>query len=311
MRSAMNKENPKLSSFSSARILSSVLIVDDDVEIQNLVKTALRKQFKVYTEDSGAEVISRAETLRPDLILLDLTMPHIDGFEVLEQFRNHPALNCIPIICLSADNSEEQRERARKLGAASFLSKPIDTKTLADDIQHLVDGLSSNTVSIDGSRRIFVGFNASEKYKSLKEDFYIRLANDEKIVLLSLTDGQSFFADESGEGLIPFLRNDSLIYLQVRPSMIVKIQYMENLDPFLADLRDILGPAMKDRVVVVDDPDAILNLRDPSVSNANIYALIDVLSQAFSETHFFCVKPRDPDLVAVINQMSRIFAGAA
>ena len=106
-----------------------VLVIDDDINHHQLISVSLKKYFTVVSELSGANAVNCAIAEKPDLIILDLQMPHVDGFEVLRQLKQHPVLAGIVIFCMSGSNSEESRERSSQLGATAFISKPINIKT--------------------------------------------------------------------------------------------------------------------------------------------------------------------------------------
>lgn len=76
-------------------------------------------------------------TGNPSLILLDLKLPHLDGFEVLKQVRSQPALSCIPIFILSASASDVDIYRSNLLGISKYIVKPLATEDIAPEISHL------------------------------------------------------------------------------------------------------------------------------------------------------------------------------
>jgi CheY-like chemotaxis protein len=113
----------------------SILIVDDVPLNCTLVeKMVARFNFDVRTAGNGLECLREIIARRPDLILLDLMMPIMDGFEVLSTVRSKKEFNDIKIIVLSALNSNEDIVRAYNLGANDFLTKPILLSKLTHSI---------------------------------------------------------------------------------------------------------------------------------------------------------------------------------
>jgi DNA-binding response OmpR family regulator/two-component sensor histidine kinase len=108
-----------------------VLIVDDDSISRRILRDALApvKATLVFAQD-GQEALALAEMHRPDLVLLDLMMPELDGFQVIERLRLHVSLSDVPVIVLSAYGDRENRLRGLRAGADDFVTKPFDREEL-------------------------------------------------------------------------------------------------------------------------------------------------------------------------------------
>ena len=101
-----------------------ILVVEDDKFLRELIIRGLKKEgFEVIQAIDGEEGIKKIEEERPDLVLLDLMLPGIDGFAVLEQVKNDPNLALIPIIILSNLGQKDDLDRGLELGAIDFLVK--------------------------------------------------------------------------------------------------------------------------------------------------------------------------------------------
>jgi CheY-like chemotaxis protein len=114
-----------------------VLVAEDDVDDQILFLEAARHAgvgFDCHFVESGREVIDWIEShgAHPSLILLDVNMPRMDGFETLEVLRTRPSLSRVPIIFLSTCLGDEERSRAARLGALRYLVKPSGFDALVD-----------------------------------------------------------------------------------------------------------------------------------------------------------------------------------
>ncbi len=108
-----------------------ILIVDDDPLIRHIVVTALAKDgYEIVEADSGAEGLARASTNQPDLILLDVMMPDVDGYEVCFKLRSNPATVNIPIVMLTALGEIGERVRGMQMGADDYITKPFDPREL-------------------------------------------------------------------------------------------------------------------------------------------------------------------------------------
>jgi CheY-like chemotaxis protein len=104
-----------------------ILLVDDDRELLWLLVNVLdTKGVEVDVATTGLQAMRRAKENRPDLILLDIMLPDISGYEVCELFKKDPALRDIPVMVVTALNNFAEKERALELGAADFMGKPFD-----------------------------------------------------------------------------------------------------------------------------------------------------------------------------------------
>lgn len=108
-----------------------ILIVDDDlIGIELIIEHLREYDFAVDTATSGLEGLEKARNARPDLILLDLSMPKPNGFEVLQELKDSEFTRRIPILLLSAYEDTASKVRGFQLGAADFISKPVDQAEL-------------------------------------------------------------------------------------------------------------------------------------------------------------------------------------
>jgi DNA-binding response OmpR family regulator len=116
--------------------IKNVLLVDDDTNITFLTKVALEglTDWKVESADSGAEALQKAERTKPDLILLDVMMPEMDGRVTYARLRQNPALSATHIIFLTAKGESTEIDIFRKLGADGVIIKPFDPITLVEEI---------------------------------------------------------------------------------------------------------------------------------------------------------------------------------
>jgi two-component system, OmpR family, response regulator VicR len=118
-----------------------VLIVDDEESVRDALREALAtypEKLDIYTAADGFEAGSFMEAVRPDVVILDLVMPGMDGFKVCQSIKHSPALSHVKIMVLTGYGSERNMERAAELGADVCLSKPIDRTVLFENIGTLL-----------------------------------------------------------------------------------------------------------------------------------------------------------------------------
>ena len=121
--------------------MKRVLVVDDKAASRELIRTVLENAGYTVTEaGDGLEAVRVAQRVEPDLILLDLQMPALDGFGALEQLRADPRFADLPIVALTASAMQGDREKALVAGFTSYLSKPVTLTTLRTELARLLPG---------------------------------------------------------------------------------------------------------------------------------------------------------------------------
>lgn len=117
--------------------LKRILYAEDEPDIMAVVKIALEDigGFELETASSGAEALSKARQFLPDLILLDVMMPGMDGPSTLAHLRDIEALREVPVVFMTAKVQPGEIENFKKLGVAGIIAKPFDPMTLADTVR--------------------------------------------------------------------------------------------------------------------------------------------------------------------------------
>ena len=114
---------------------TKVLIVDDEEGFTRLAKLTLT-QYELCEENNSAQALATAKRFQPDLILLDVMMPNLDGGDVAAQIRSEPSLEHVPIVFLTAIVTKHEARSRPHLGGYPFISKPITATALAEKIEH-------------------------------------------------------------------------------------------------------------------------------------------------------------------------------
>jgi len=115
-----------------------ILVVDDNIDTRELVHLHLSTEgFSVVVASDGREGIYLASAEQPDLIITDISMPELDGIEMVKQLRTHSELTAVPILVLTAMGKEEIDEAIRA-GANRAMNKPILLDALVDDVRELL-----------------------------------------------------------------------------------------------------------------------------------------------------------------------------
>jgi two-component system alkaline phosphatase synthesis response regulator PhoP len=120
-------------------VRKKILVVEDDNDLVELLSFNLKScGFSVGTAADGAEALKKVRSLAPDLILLDIMLPELDGFAVCEILRRDPATARIPVIMLTAMSSEFARLNGLEAGADDYVTKPFSTKKLVERVKELL-----------------------------------------------------------------------------------------------------------------------------------------------------------------------------
>ena len=116
-----------------------ILIVDDETANIRLLSHTLKPLYTVYSAANGQDALAAAEKYLPDLILLDIVMPEMDGFEVLTALKSSAKTNHIPVIFLTSKNDPESETKGLNLGADDYIFKPFSQSLLLKRVEiHLL-----------------------------------------------------------------------------------------------------------------------------------------------------------------------------
>jgi len=138
-----------------ARSMAKILVVDDEPDALELVGFNLKQAgFEVTTADDGAEALKKARETVPDLILLDLMLPEVDGLEVCKLLKRDAATSSIPVIMLTAKAAEIDRVLGLELGADDYVTKPFSPRELVLRVKNL---LKRRAESVDTPEQLTFG----------------------------------------------------------------------------------------------------------------------------------------------------------
>ena len=113
-----------------------ILVVDDEPDVVNLIMYTLDGEgFEVLCAYDGISALDMVETERPDLVLLDIMMPMMSGYEVCEQLKANPQTQGIPVGCFSSAHAPQARAQSMKVGAAALIEKPFSPAELVAQVR--------------------------------------------------------------------------------------------------------------------------------------------------------------------------------
>ena len=118
----------------------TVLVVDDDGDSRLICSTILLHHgFRIVEAGDGLEAVQTAQAERPDVILMDLALPSLDGWSALERLRSDPHTADIPVIVLTAHATAEALAQGRRAGVDGYLTKPCSPSRVLDEVRRVVD----------------------------------------------------------------------------------------------------------------------------------------------------------------------------
>ena len=115
-----------------------ILIVDDEPNVRKLLRTVLNKKFTVLEAEDGGQAVDVACAEKPDLILMDIMMPKMDGYTSCYALKSEPATKSIPIIMLTAIDFKLNLQLSKEIGAAGYITKPFNSRDLLNNITRVL-----------------------------------------------------------------------------------------------------------------------------------------------------------------------------
>jgi len=138
------------------KVPARILVVEDERDIAALVAYHLTKEgYRVRTAEGGTEALEAAASERPDLLILDLMLPGLSGYEVLGEMRRRPELGEVPVIVLTARRDEADRVRGLELGADDYVTKPFSPRELVLRVGAVLR--RSQSPAVAGASRLLQG----------------------------------------------------------------------------------------------------------------------------------------------------------
>ncbi len=208
-----------------------VLVVDDEKDIVDLLSYNLKKEgYEVLSAHNGLEAISIAAS-RPDLIILDLMMPLLDGFETCKRLKSSPETESIPVIFLTAKSGEVDEVVGLELGADDYIQKPISPRTLLARVKAVfrrVDTATQESLSADGVIR-------TDRLEINRANFTVRVGRKEVVFPKKEFEVLSLLASHPGrvytrEMLLNSIWGDNVVVVD------------RTVDVHIRKIREKLGP---------------------------------------------------------------------
>jgi len=116
----------------------SVLVVDDERSNIRILNTILNPEYTIYAASDGSDALEAAEEFLPDVILLDIIMPDMDGYEVLFNLKNTESTKDIPVIFITGLDSTDDKKKGLEKGASDYIAKPFNSSTVKIKVRNQI-----------------------------------------------------------------------------------------------------------------------------------------------------------------------------
>lgn len=129
--------------------MAKILIVDDSADIRLLLSRSLKAAgYEVFQASDGSEVMAAVQSYEPDLVLLDVSMPKVDGFTALGQLKHDPRTKTIPVVMITAKGHPDDLDTARNLGALDYINKPWSNGEVELRVQWAITALEQQRAAL-------------------------------------------------------------------------------------------------------------------------------------------------------------------
>lgn len=201
-----------------AEYLARILVVDDDEHQQTILDSYLSAfGYRVCIVSSGQQAIEVCETLTPDLVLLDLLMPHMDGIETCKALKANPALKYVPIVILTGRNDSTSIRRSFAAGASDFLTKPVNTLLLEKRIEYAIYNNRVKKSLRDRENELYtaqklarlgsIRINAGDRAIELSTNWYDEIGLQSQDVKLTFSEFMNLVHPDDREHVVYTLNN--------------------------------------------------------------------------------------------------------
>ena len=152
-----------------------IFLVDDNIMYLNAGKAALQKKYTVITIPSGEKLLRILQQHKPDLILLDIEMPHMNGYEVIKKIKENPDTKEIPVIFLTGKNEIENELMGLTLGAVDYITKPFSQSLLLKRVEmHLLLKAQTNELRVLNNNLLELVLERTREISDLQSAIFMK-----------------------------------------------------------------------------------------------------------------------------------------
>jgi CheY-like chemotaxis protein len=288
-------------------MLKKLLIVDSDLDSKDSMLETLQKDYDVVVIDNASDALDCSDDFIPDVILLDLDMPQIDGFELLNRLDEHPILCDVPVISMSDSKDEKFSRRAYEEGTSGIIYKPFNNDNLARDIESVLKYTSNVIVSSNNRITYNIEFSEKTKIKKIKEIIKNQDFESEPLVLLSWSRGEDLISDV--DDIDSKIKNEQMIYLEMKPSLVSKFPYLQDVTPVVLEIKNFLKVNSRKYHLLIEEPGNLFNVNQRERSIAQAYNIAQLLHSDFNRITYVNSRPQSSEQLKFIAKIGNILTG--
>lgn len=261
----------------------TVLIVDDVMSNVLLLKVLLsNEKFNIITANCGRRALEEAKEKKPDLLLLDVMMPDLSGFEVAQELKKDPELCDIPIIFLTALNTTQDIVKGFQCGANDFISKPFNKEELIIRVMHQISLVAAKRIIVEKTKELERTISGRDKlYSVIAHDLRSPMSSIKMVLNLLLVSLPKDMVGEDTYQLLSMAANmqteevfsllDNLLKWTKSQIGRINVVYQEfSTDEFILSVIDIFNMVAQMKNIKIE------YLKDDVTANLDIYADIDM-----------------------------------
>ncbi|MCF8060288.1 MAG: response regulator [Bacteriovoracaceae bacterium] len=284
-----------------------LLIVDSDLGSKDSMLEVLQKSYEVVVIDNAVEAVAFGEKILPDIILVDLDMPQIDGFEFLNALDEHPTLCDVPVISMIDNKDEKYSRRAYAEGSNGMIYKPFNIANLERDIEGILKRTSDAIISSNKRISFYLEFSERTKLKKIKEIIKNQDFENEPLVLLTWNRGEDLIAEI--DQMDDLINSNRLIFLEIKPSLISKFPYLQDVTPVVLELKSFLSESSRKYHLVMEEPGHLLNIEQREKSISQAYNMAQLIHHDFNRTTYVSSRPDSSESIKFTFKIGNILTG--
>ena len=240
-------ENPALPLSAPAVRIQKILVVDDEPLNRKLIQAMLKPQgYEVALAEDGADCLAKVEADPPDLILMDIMMPNMNGFEVVTELKSRDHLALIPVVMVTALQDINDRVKALEVGADDFLTKPVDRMELRARVRSLLKVKAYNDHMANYRKEL--EREVAARTEDLRQA-HAKLRDASLETIFRLARAAEYKDEDTGNHIISMSRISALLAerLELNPTVVERILYA-------SPMHDIGKIGIPDRILAKNGP---------------------------------------------------------
>jgi CheY-like chemotaxis protein len=226
---------------------------------------------------------------------------------MLQLIKQHKTLAQTPVVCMSASNSQEQRDRTKREGSTGFISKPLRSKSLSKEIETFLLLMNDANYSKNGRIAYHVVFNDNEKNILINTTIENSLKQKNKVMILSWQRGDDFF--EHSKDYKKNLETDEIKFYEIKPNLISKFPYLQDLSCIPNDMELLAGENTREYHLIFDEPAFLFPMQKQEKAINQAYNFSRAIHPNFSKVTYINRRESRDEQRTFMTKLGQVFTG--